>query len=296
MKPPANLAKLRQAIDGIDDRIHDLIVKRTAIVESIAQVKKETGGPVFRPGREASVLTRLLARHTGPLPPETLVRIWRELMGGLVKVQAPDFTVALLAGGRSRIGYDLARDHFGAAIDLEPLPSAKRVIGAVAAGQAALGLLPPAVENEPEPWWPILMEEAQAGLHIVARLPILAGHEREPTALVVAAAPSEPSGDDLFLLGLETESEISRAALKADLAKAGLVAQPVAVVAGKGHHLALVQGEGALAADDERLARLSALYRRRRVLGFFARPLAPTPSKTTTATKTSQRTDRRGAR
>jgi hypothetical protein len=97
-------------------------------------------------------------------------------------------------------------------------------------------------------------------------------------------------------LGLETEAEISRTALKADLAKAGLDAQPVAGTAGKGHHLALVQGEGALRADDERLARLSASYRRRRVLGFFARPLNPASATKATATKTIEETDRRGAR
>ena len=36
----------------------------------------------FRPGREAEIVRRLLARHHGPLPRRVLPRLWRELFAG----------------------------------------------------------------------------------------------------------------------------------------------------------------------------------------------------------------------
>src|SRR5205814_7330018 len=57
------LDDLRCQIDGIDDALHDLLIRRAEIAERIGKLKSESAGgapAVFlRPGREAIVLRRL---------------------------------------------------------------------------------------------------------------------------------------------------------------------------------------------------------------------------------------------
>ena len=63
------LAALRAELDGIDDAMHDLLMRRAACVEEVARSGKRSA---LRPGREASIIRRLLARHQGALPPHAL--------------------------------------------------------------------------------------------------------------------------------------------------------------------------------------------------------------------------------
>lgn len=72
----ATLQSLRRQIDRIDDQLHDLIMARAALVEQVAAAKPDSGVPL-RPGREAEILRRLIARHAGRFPKGALVRIWR---------------------------------------------------------------------------------------------------------------------------------------------------------------------------------------------------------------------------
>src|SRR5260221_2161042 len=71
------LDELRRQIDAIDDQVHDLLMRRTEIVEAIGREKKDGKVPAFRPGREAMILRRLVARHSGRFPAIALVRMWR---------------------------------------------------------------------------------------------------------------------------------------------------------------------------------------------------------------------------
>ena len=91
---PKSLEDLRRDIDAVDDAIHDLIMRRTALVHAVRATKSD--GLALRPGREAVILRRLLARHRGAFPRPVLVRIWRELMGAMVRLQGP-FSVAVTA-------------------------------------------------------------------------------------------------------------------------------------------------------------------------------------------------------
>src|SRR5580692_9033436 len=80
-----DLSALRARLDELDDNIHDLLMERARVVENVARSGKTAA---FRPGREASILRRLLARHTGKLPARTLVRMWREMLAGTTAMQA----------------------------------------------------------------------------------------------------------------------------------------------------------------------------------------------------------------
>ena len=58
------LPALRAELDRIDNTIHDLLMQRAGVVEYVARSGKPAA---FRPGREASIIRRLLGRHHGSL-------------------------------------------------------------------------------------------------------------------------------------------------------------------------------------------------------------------------------------
>src|SRR4051794_24215006 len=76
------LASLRAEIDQIDRELVGLLNRRAAVASQIGQLKEQQGLEVWSPAREEEVLARALAASCGPLPPETLRLIFRELMSG----------------------------------------------------------------------------------------------------------------------------------------------------------------------------------------------------------------------
>src|ERR1700761_8609776 len=104
------LPALRAELDRIDDTIHDLLIQRAEVVEHVARSGKPAA---FRPGREASIIRRLLSRHQGALPAASVVRIWRELLAGTTSMQG-GFSVAVCDAEPGAPVTQLAREHFGA--------------------------------------------------------------------------------------------------------------------------------------------------------------------------------------
>src|SRR6202020_2020310 len=121
----------------------------------------------FRPGREAAILRRLLARHTGNLPPQTLVRMWRELLAGTTAMQTA-VTVAVFDPEPDGSLQAIAREHFGFLTPAIIQPSVAVALREVRAGAASVAVLP--FPTATTAWWAALTEDAPR-LHIVARLP-----------------------------------------------------------------------------------------------------------------------------
>jgi chorismate mutase-like protein len=257
--PSPSLEDLRRRIDEIDDQLHDLLMERTRVVEAIAGVKRSDGGPTLRPGREAAIVRRLLARHAGPFPRGALVRIWRELLGGQVAVQGR-FAVAVYAPGAGTGYWDLARDHFGSHTPLAGFRSIGQVIRAVTDGQATVGVLPVPEEGEADPWWRLLAASDPATPRVVARLPFGGrGNARAGggDALAIGILPAEPTGTDRTLLVLETVGPISRTRLFAALTSCGLPCTAYAAhERSPGAGFSLIEAEGFCEADDPRLGQL----------------------------------------
>ncbi|MGC8477535.1 MAG: chorismate mutase, partial [Acetobacteraceae bacterium] len=107
-----DLAALRAELDRMDDALHDLLMRRAAVVADVAATKP-AGGSGLRPGREASILRRLLARHAGPLPARGVVRIWRELLAATTAMQGP-FSLAVFDPAPGGAVAAAAREQFGA--------------------------------------------------------------------------------------------------------------------------------------------------------------------------------------
>ena len=211
--PDPRLDLLRQDIDSIDASIHDLIVRRGTIVEDIRKIKKRSG-PALRPGREATILRRLAAKHQGAFPLPALVCLWREMMGGFTHMQQP-FSAAVCGGGDR-----LARDHFGSMTPLNVMPSASACIRAVAEGTADVAVLPVPAEGEAESWWPLLMSTDKKTPQVVARLPFVQ-HNNGEQALVVAAWARDLSESEASLIALRLGERTSRSRIMAAMTEAG---------------------------------------------------------------------------
>lgn len=217
------LDELRREIDKIDDAIHDLLMRRAQVVERVG-AQKGGGGPYIRPGREAVILRRLMARHVGPLPAAVVVRMWRELITALTRLQGP-FAVAVYAPEDRRGFWDVARDHYGGVAPLTAVNSPQAAVRAVSEGAATIGVVPSPAEDDADPWWRFLVNADQRTPRIIARLPFggrgnARGEDRD--ALAVALVDPEPTGDDRALLGVELGADLSRGRLKDALEAVGL--------------------------------------------------------------------------
>ncbi len=266
------LASLRRQIDEIDDRLHELIMRRAEIVRAVANAKEAERIGAYRPGRAAQILRRVVGSHRGPFPRPALVRLWCELLGGTVAMQA-ELTIAVAEGG-----WDLARDYFGAFVPL--LATAPDdVVLAVTEGRAALGVLPVPADDETDPWWLKLAAAPDAGPRVILRLPFGALGNADPMcddAFVVASFEPERSGDDCTLLAVISADRVKPADLTDAFLALDLHCDPVASVARGVGVASLIEVDCALAAGDRRItAALKPLGAGVRAvwLGLYARPL-----------------------
>jgi chorismate mutase len=216
--PDPRLDLLRQDIDAIDAAIHDLIVKRGTIVEDIRKIKKRAG-PALRPGREATILRRLAAKHQGAFPLPALLYLWREMMGGFTHMQQPFSAAVCAPDGSDRLDR-IARDHYGSMTPLNVMPSASACVRAVAEGTADVAILPVPVEGEAESWWPLLMSNDKKTPQVVSRLPFVQSRDGEQ-ALVVAAWARDLSDAEASLVALRLDERTSRSRIMAAMTEAG---------------------------------------------------------------------------
>ncbi len=281
--PAESLESLRREIDAIDDQMHDLLMRRVEIVGQVASVKNRDASPVFiRPEREAMILRRLADRHAGKLPAMVMVRVWREILAAAADMQSP-LTVAVYAPDDA-VGYwDLARDHYGSGTRMSLHGAANAVVRAVVDGTATVGVVPLPQDGEAEPWWPLLVGAGENAPSVVTGLPFVANDARpaEPAgALAIAHMTQQPTGDDVSMIVVEADAEVSRDTLNEAFTTAGLAASIVAVWrdADNGEtRLHLAQAADFLAPDDARLAALAAALAERVLrivpLGGYAVPL-----------------------
>ena len=140
--PAPDLADLRKEIDRIDETMHRLLMERGEIIDRLIAVKKsQATGSAFRPAREAEMMRRLVQRHKGLLPLDTVEGIWRVIIATFTYVQAPFSAHADFSAGDALMR-DSARFHFGFTVPLVPHMGAAGVVEAVSESKGDLGLIP----------------------------------------------------------------------------------------------------------------------------------------------------------
>jgi chorismate mutase len=165
------LADIRAEIDRLDAAMHELLMERSSVIETLIQVKgTASSGSAFRPAREADVLRRLVERHHGLLPLDTVESIWRVIISTFTYVQAPHSVHADITGDAAGIR-DSARFHFGFTVPFVTHSSASAVIAAVDGSKGDLGIFRLDQSAEAGPWWRML--EGPKAPKIIARLPFI---------------------------------------------------------------------------------------------------------------------------
>ncbi|MDP6353263.1 MAG: chorismate mutase [Alphaproteobacteria bacterium] len=284
MPTDRSLDQLRAEIDAIDDRIHDLLMGRTEVVDRIGRKKRNRirAGSALRPGREAIIIRRLVKRHRGRFPKSVIVRLWRELLAAQVALQGP-FSVAVFAPRGEDLYRDIARDQFSSLTPLSQHATVNQVIQSVSDGAASVGVLPMPFGEKPDSWWHGLIAEGAKVPRVIARLPFaqtesIAAERGE--ALAIACAELEPTGDDLSLVAVELATEMSRDRLRDTLEDCGFTVGWIGSAADETEPRPapyLVSIEGFVTKDDPRLnsiqSRPGPEVGRVLSIGGYARPL-----------------------
>jgi chorismate mutase len=177
---PPSLAELRKEIDTIDEGMHRLLMQRGDIIDRLIRVKQtQEVGSAFRPAREADMMRRLVERHRGILPLDTVESIWRVIISTFTYVQAPFSVHADVSIGESAMR-DSARFHFGFTVPYVSHFNASAAVEAVAKSKGDLALV--SATSSRTPWW--LALEAKGTPKIIARLPFVERADH-PAALPV---------------------------------------------------------------------------------------------------------------
>jgi chorismate mutase len=185
------LADLRAEIDRIDQGMHQLLIERGQIIDTLIKVKKtQDSGSAFRPAREAAMMRRLVERHHGILPLDTVESIWRVIISTFTHVQAPYSVHADMSAGDAAMR-DSVRFHFGFTVPFRTHLGAEGVVKAVAASKGDLGLVPANAVAGSGAWWTLL--EGDKAPKIIARLPFVERADH-PASLPVFAI-SWPAAD-----------------------------------------------------------------------------------------------------
>jgi chorismate mutase len=191
--PMPTLADLRAEIDRIDASMHALLIERGEIIGKLIEVKRtQESGAAFRPAREASMMRKLVERHRGILPLDTVESIWRVIVATFTFVQAPYAVHADFSAGDAPVR-DAARFHFGFTVPLSAHLGAAAVVAAVARSKGDLGLVPAINVAGAGAWWTALEDETAP--KIIARLPFVE-REDHPASLplFVLSRPIAPDG------------------------------------------------------------------------------------------------------
>src|SRR5690242_14983048 len=192
MANPPTLADLRHEIDRIDEAMHRLLMERGEIIDTLIATKKTAeSGSAFRPAREADMMKRLVERHHGLLPLDTVESIWRVIIATFTYVQAPFSVHADLSAGEAAMR-DTERFHFGFTVPFITHIGAAGVVAAVSASRGDLGLVPASTASTP--WWAAL--EAGDAPKIIARLPFVERADHPAGLPVFAIARPNPDAVD----------------------------------------------------------------------------------------------------
>ena len=181
-QPPAppSLDELRREIDSIDEQVHRLLMTRGDIIDRLIRVKQtQEVGSAFRPAREADMMRRLVQRHRGILPLDTVESIWRVIIATFTYVQAPFSVHADISVGESAMR-DSARFHFGFTVPYVSHFNTSAAVEAVARSKGDLALV--SATSSRVPWWIAL--EAIGAPKIIARMPFVERADH-PAALPV---------------------------------------------------------------------------------------------------------------
>jgi chorismate mutase len=263
-----SLTDLRKNIDRIDEAVHRLLMERGDIIDRLIAVKQtQESGSAFRPAREADMMKRLVDRHKGILPLDTVESIWRVIIASFTYVQAPFSVHADLSAGDA-IMRDSARFHFGFTVPFVAHMGAASVVAAVSDSKGDLGLVPAFALAGGSAWWNAL--EFDAAPKIIARLPFVdrSDHPAAAPVFVVSRAAADAMVTEVEVWSVRV-SGWSTGAAQALTSLAEVLAVPDRAFDGAALLVSVPQG-GSIAAVTNALIKAGASVRASALVGSHA--------------------------
>ena len=138
------IAPHREAIDALDREILAKLNARAAHAQSIGALK--SGGKVYRPEREAQILSRIAKENAGPLSNEAVSGVFRQIMSACLALEQR-LRIAYL-GPAGTFSHAAVARHFGQFVDAIPCATIDEVFRAAESGQSDYAVAP--VENSTE--------------------------------------------------------------------------------------------------------------------------------------------------
>ena len=214
------LSELRQTINQLDDEILTLVRRRMMLAADVIAAKN--GGAAYRPGREAEVMTRLVA-SAPDLPAGLVVNLWRQLMTASTALQSDSMAIAVHRDAMAVAGW-----HFGGfftTVDCDDLAAVRQAM----ADDADIALLPAGCEAEMAGW---LLDEP--GLYIIARTPPVGSSTLVPVWMI-GRQPADLVVEECTLVARQGTNgpELELVAGRQDIA-AGDDARVIGVIASNG--------------------------------------------------------------
>ena len=137
------IERLREKIDRLDEQLVRLLNERVRLALEIAEVKSRLNAPVYAPHREREVIERVLKLNRGPIPPQALEAIFREIISAARALEKP-LRIAFL-GPPGSFGHEASMKQFGRSVEYLPVQTQPDVFREVEIGRADYGVV--AIEN-----------------------------------------------------------------------------------------------------------------------------------------------------
>ena len=141
-----DLGPIREKIDAIDHQLVELLNQRLTLAAEIGKVKRSAGGQIYVAEREDAVLRKVVGRNQGPIKPDALRAIYREIMSAAIALGKP-LVIAYL-GPEASNTHSAALKKFGASVDYHAMATVSDIFTAVEKGETDYAMIP--IENSTE--------------------------------------------------------------------------------------------------------------------------------------------------
>ncbi|MBI1978079.1 MAG: prephenate dehydratase [Candidatus Omnitrophica bacterium] len=141
-----SLEDLRKKIDGLDEKIIELINERTKVALEIGKLKQAKASEIYSPARESEIYQKIDSLKTDSLPKDSLKTIYKEIISASRALEKP-ISVAYL-GPEATFTHLASLSKFGSSVQYIPCASITEVFAEVDHRRADYGVIP--VENSIE--------------------------------------------------------------------------------------------------------------------------------------------------
>jgi chorismate mutase-like protein len=203
----SDLPTLRQQIDTLDTELLRLLNERAALAKEIGVIKNRESLPIYSPDREIKLLRSLIERSSGPLRPEAIRAIYREIMSASLALEKDIVIACLGPSGSPTHQASLAK--FGSSVRYTHAPAIGDVFQQVATDGADCGVVP--LEDPVHGFINATLDElAATNISICAEILPDRDPEGHPTGarfIVLGRQPNAPSGSDQTMIMLRIENK-----------------------------------------------------------------------------------------